>query len=174
MNHIYWINFSHGGSVLKAEPESEIGSEIASSRTSVGLKENIEGFLCYFLTWLTGLIFFVLETKSKLVRFHAMQSFLTFTILAIVISALQTFFGTETNRFIDYFLVNLNPALLIYIFIHNPSTVIDHLFDGMLVLSLFPFFLWLFLMYKTYRRQRYILPVAGDLAEKVVGSVYNP
>lgn len=75
MNHIYWINFSHGGSVLKAEPESEIGSEIASSRTSVGLKENIEGFLCYFLTWLTGLIFFVLETKSKLVRFHAMQSF---------------------------------------------------------------------------------------------------
>ncbi|WP_269849938.1 hypothetical protein [Methanosarcina horonobensis] len=86
----------------------------------------------------------------------------------------KPFFGTETNRFIDYFLVNLNPALLIYIFIHNPSTVIDHLFDGMLVLSLFPFFLWLFLMYKTYRRQRYILPVAGDLAEKVVGSVYNP
>jgi uncharacterized membrane protein len=138
------------------------------------VKENIEGFLCYTLTWLTGLIFFVLETKSKLVRFHAMQSFLTFTILAIVISALQAFFDTGANRFIDYFLVNLNPALLPYIFVHNPSIIYEHLFDGMLVLSLFPFFLWLFLMYKTYRGERYILPIAGDLAEKVVGNVYNP
>ncbi|MDY9925430.1 hypothetical protein [Methanosarcina sp.] len=157
---------------MKTEPESEIGSEITSSRTSLGLKENIEGFLCYTLTWLTGLIFFVLETKNRFVRFHAMQSFLTFTILSIVLSALQTFFGVD--KFIDYFLINLNPPLLPYLFLHNPVTIYDQLIDGLLVLSLIPFLLWLFLIYTAYKGMRYRLPIIGDLAEKIVGNVYNP
>jgi uncharacterized membrane protein len=138
----------------------------------VGLKGNIEGFLCYTLTWLTGLIFFVLETKNRFVRFHAMQSFLTFTILSILLSALQTFFGVD--RFIDYFLVNLNPPLLPYLFIHNPTRVYDQLLDGLLILSLIPLFLWLFLMYAAYRGVRYRLPIIGDFAEKIVEKVYNP
>jgi len=138
------------------------------------LKENIEGFLCYTLTWVTGLIFFVLEIENRSVRFHAMQSFLTFLILSIVLSPLQTFFDSEPNRFLDYFLVNLNPALLPYLIIHNPGIIPEYLLDGMLILSAIPFFLWLFLMYMTYRGEKYRLPVVGALAEKVVKSVYNP
>lgn len=147
-------------------------SEILSSKTSLGLRENIEGCLCYTLTWLTGLVFFVLETKSRFVRFHAMQSFLTFAVLSMLISILQTSFGVD--RFIDYFLINLNPLLLPYLFLHNPVMFYSQLLDGLLVLSLIPFLLWLFLIYAAYRGIRYRLPLTGDLAEKIVGDVYKP
>lgn len=43
-------------------------------KTSLGLDENIEGFLCYLFGWITGLIFLVLEKNSKFVKFHAIQS----------------------------------------------------------------------------------------------------
>lgn len=103
-----------------------------------------------------------------------MQSFLTFTILSIVLSTLQTFFDSEPDRFLNYFLVNFNPALLPYLIIYNPSIITEYLFTEMLVFSLIPFFLWLFLMYKAYRGERYRLPVVGPFVEKVVESIYNP
>lgn len=137
------------------------------------MKENIEGILCYFLTWITGLIFFVLETKNRFVRFHAMQSFLTFLVLSIVLSPLQAFFDPEPNRFLDYFLVNLNPELLPYLIIYTPGIISEYLLAGMLVFSLIPFFLWLFLMYKAYRGERYSLPVVGPFAEKVIENIYK-
>jgi uncharacterized membrane protein len=49
-----------------------------------GLDENIAGLLCYVLTWITGLIFFLIEKDSKFVKFHAMQSIVTFVGLFIV------------------------------------------------------------------------------------------
>lgn len=55
-------------------------------KTTLGLEENVEASLCYVLGWITGLIFFLLEEKSKFVRFHALQStitFLGFTVLSI-------------------------------------------------------------------------------------------
>lgn len=39
-----------------------------------GLPENVAGALAYFLGPITGVLFLVLEKKSKFVRFHAMQS----------------------------------------------------------------------------------------------------
>ncbi len=53
-------------------------------KTSLGLQENIEALLCYLFTWITGLIFFLLEKKSKFVKFHAMQSIITFLSLTII------------------------------------------------------------------------------------------
>ncbi|AKB32650.1 hypothetical protein MSSIH_1960 [Methanosarcina siciliae HI350] len=102
-----------------------------------------------------------------------MQSFLTFLVLSIVLSPLQAFFDPEPNRFLDYFLVNLNPELLPYLIIYNPSIISDYLLTGMLILSLIPFFLWLFLMYKAYREERYRLPVVGPFAEKVIENIYK-
>ena len=46
--------------------------------TSLGLDENVEALLSYLLGWLTGIIFLAIEKNSKFVRFHAMQSTLTF------------------------------------------------------------------------------------------------
>ena len=54
------------------------------TKTSLGLDENVAGFLCYLLGWVTGLIFFFLESKNSFVRFHALQSLITFGIIALV------------------------------------------------------------------------------------------
>ncbi len=57
-------------------------------KTSLGMDENIEGLLAYVLGWLTGIIFLLLEKESDFVRFHAMQSTITFlglTILSIIV-----------------------------------------------------------------------------------------
>jgi len=46
--------------------------------TSVGIQPNLEGLLCYFLGFITGLVFYIIERKNKFVRFHAIQSMLVF------------------------------------------------------------------------------------------------
>lgn len=60
-------------------------------KTSLGMDENVEGLLAYLLGWVTGIIFLVLEKDSDFVRFHAMQSTITFlglTILVIIFKAI--------------------------------------------------------------------------------------
>jgi uncharacterized membrane protein len=52
-------------------------------KTSLGLEENLEAALCYLGIWITGLIFYFVEDKNKLIRFHAMQSILVFLPLTI-------------------------------------------------------------------------------------------
>tara|TARA_B100001939_G_C16943841_1_gene619391 strand:+ start:428 stop:766 length:339 start_codon:yes stop_codon:yes gene_type:complete len=49
-----------------------------TEETSTGIEENIAGLLCYLLGWITGLIFLLIEKKNQTVRFHAMQSIVTF------------------------------------------------------------------------------------------------
>ncbi|AFL94320.1 hypothetical protein CL1_0105 [Thermococcus cleftensis] len=58
-------------------------------KTSLGLDENVEGMLAYLVWWVTGIVFLVLEKESDFVRFHAMQSLITF----IGITVLQVIFG---------------------------------------------------------------------------------
>lgn len=53
-------------------------------KTSMGLDENLAGLLTYALTWVSGLVFYLLETKNKFVRFHAMQSMIVFGAISIV------------------------------------------------------------------------------------------
>ncbi len=43
-----------------------------------GLQSNIAGALAYFLGPVTGILFLLIEKENKFVRFHAMQSVLTF------------------------------------------------------------------------------------------------
>ena len=54
-------------------------------KTSVGLQANVAGLLCYLVGWVTGLIFFLIEKENKFVRFHALQSLITFGFFAIVV-----------------------------------------------------------------------------------------
>ena|SRR5882762_331996 len=53
-------------------------------KSSTGLDENIAALLAYIFGWVSGLIFFLIEKDSKLVRFHAMQSILFNVLVAIV------------------------------------------------------------------------------------------
>ncbi|MBT9165167.1 MAG: hypothetical protein DDT22_01272 [candidate division WS2 bacterium] len=57
---------------------------MSENKTSLGMGENLEGALCYFLLFVSGIIFLLIEKDNKFVRFHAMQSVLLFIPLAIV------------------------------------------------------------------------------------------
>ncbi|GMB01528.1 DUF4870 domain-containing protein [Pelosinus sp. IPA-1] len=60
-----------------------------NTRTSLGLSENIEAILSYVFGWLTGAIFLVLEKENKFVRFHALQSLVTFLGLFILSTVIR-------------------------------------------------------------------------------------
>ena len=73
------------------------------NKTSVGVDENTTSFLCYLLGWVSGLAIFLIEKENNTVRFHAMQSMVTFggiTILSIVFGGyfiLWGFLGSLVN-----------------------------------------------------------------------------
>ncbi len=47
-------------------------------KTSTGMQPNVAALLSYLLGLITGLIFFLIEKENKFVRFHAIQSMVTF------------------------------------------------------------------------------------------------
>lgn len=55
-----------------------------TGKSSLNLDQNVASLLCYLGGWITGLIFYLLEKENKVVRFHAMQSLITFGGLTIV------------------------------------------------------------------------------------------
>ena len=55
------------------------------SKTSLGIDENTEALLAYVLGWLTGIVFLVVEKKSKFVKFHAAQSLVVFLSLSVLV-----------------------------------------------------------------------------------------
>ena len=62
----------------QAQPAAGVGSATAPApATQSGLSENAAALLSYVLGWITGIIFFVIDQRPY-VRFHAMQSIVTF------------------------------------------------------------------------------------------------
>ena len=57
---------------------------VQTTKSSTGLDENVAALLSYLFGWVSGLIFFLIEKDSRLVKFHAMQSLLL-NILAVVL-----------------------------------------------------------------------------------------
>ena len=112
----------------------------SKAKSSTGLEPNVAGLLCYLLGWVTGLVFYLLEKENEFVRFHAMQSIVTFgalTVVGIVFSVL----GSIPFIGVLFWLLSI-------------------------LLSLLGVVLWIVLMIKAYQGQRYKLPWAGDFAEK--------
>ena len=103
-------------------------------KTSLGIDENIEGLLCYALGFITGILFLILEKENKFVRFHAMQSLVTFLLIWVIITVIGWI------PILGWLL-----SLLI-----TPLSLI----------------LWLLLMFKAFKGERFKLPVIGDFAEK--------
>jgi len=56
---------------------------MAEKKEGTGLPKNTAAALCYLLGWVTGIVFLLVEKEDKFVRFHAMQSVITFGILTI-------------------------------------------------------------------------------------------
>jgi uncharacterized membrane protein len=55
-----------------------------SEPSSTGLDANLAGCLTYLLGFVTGIVFLVIEKRSNYVRFHAVQSILTFGSLMVL------------------------------------------------------------------------------------------
>jgi len=47
-------------------------------KTTTGIQANVAALLSYLLGFITGIIFYLIEKENKFVRFHAMQSIVTF------------------------------------------------------------------------------------------------
>ncbi len=60
--------------------------------TSLGFDERLERVLAYSLGWVSGLILFFLE-KNRNVRWHAVQSMVTFGSLSILVFAISLLKG---------------------------------------------------------------------------------
>ncbi|XEC95045.1 DUF4870 domain-containing protein [Paenibacillus tarimensis] len=53
-------------------------------RSSTGLDPKIAGLLCYLGSFVTGIIFLVIERESRFVKFHAMQSIVVSVALIVI------------------------------------------------------------------------------------------
>jgi len=118
---------------------------------SAGMEENMASALCYLFGWLTGVLFLVLDpyNKNRTIRFHAFQSiFLNLGIIVV------------------WIVIGIFSAILIHI-----VPLLGILFT--LVYAVFGFgmfCLWLFLMYKAYNKEKFVIPIIGPLAEKQAGA----
>lgn len=120
-------------------------------KTSMNLEENVASALCYVLIWITGIIFYLMEKENKTVRFHAMQSILTFLPLTII-GWIVGWIGAPSYGY-GYGGMNYSPGIPALIYLSWIIWVIM-------------FILWIVLIIKAYQGERFKLPVVGDIAEK--------
>ena len=135
-------------------------TELAAGRTDTdhvetepivgGLDENIAGALAYLFAPFTGLVLYLLEGENEFVRFHALQSMIVFGGLFATVVALLIF---------QTILVQI--SFVGWIFAIMVSLV-------SLLLAPIIFVLWLFLIVKAYKGDRYGLPIVGGVAEEYV------
>ena len=127
--------------------------QTAPAKSSTGLDENIAALLSYVFGWLSGLIFFLIEKDSRLVRFHAMQS--------ILLNAAALVIG-----FVLWF-----AWVIIALILGQVSEMLAGLVSIVLGLLMFVFYIGLligviFCLIKAYQKQYFKLPVIGNFAEK--------
>lgn len=145
---------------MKISPEErqriyeEEKARIEGERSS-GLKPNTAAFLCYLGVWVTGIIFLIIERKDRLVRFHAMQSLVTFGILSIIIAI-----ADSVRHWLPYW--NIPPLNWIF----YPQIVAANVIFG--ISWAVGIVLWIVMMYQTYHGRLVKLAVFGNLAEKIL------
>lgn len=119
-----------------------------------GIKDNLLGSLCYLLFWLTGIIFLITEKNNKFIRFHAMQSVLTFGLFSLL---LVIFFAVGNLLFLatNWGLQGLSIFILL----------LDYFINFSLAMV---FILWILLIVKALQGVMFKIPVIGDLAEEKI------
>lgn len=124
-----------------------------ATKSSTGLDENVAALLSYIFGWVSGLIFFLIEKDSRLVRFHAMQSILL-NAAALVVGFLLWFVW-----------------VIAAIIFAQVSDVLASLVSLVLGLLIFVFYIGILIavilcLIKAYQKQYFKLPVIGNFAEK--------
>ncbi|MBX7149357.1 DUF4870 domain-containing protein [bacterium] len=110
-----------------------------------GLEPNVASLLCYVCTFVTGIVFLIIEKDNKQVRFHAWQ--------AIVLGGAS-------------FVIQLGLSILGAILgaIAGPLAMIISIFVPVVWLAFLIF--WIVAMVKAYQGEQYKIPFIGDIAEK--------
>lgn len=133
----------------------EMAAPMTAQKTSTGLEPNVAGLLCYVFGWITGIIFFLVESENKFVRFHAMQSIVTFgalTVLQILIRIVTSLIWSILWRGLGSWTLAGTLTSLMGIL----STLV---WLATVVLAVL-------LMIKAYQNETFKLPFAGAIAEK--------
>jgi uncharacterized membrane protein len=128
---------------------------VQTGKSSTGLDENIAALLAYVFGWLSGLILFLMEKDSRLVRFHAMQSIL----LNVAIAVLAIVVGVVISILI-LILGQVSGALA------GIAGVISLLF--WLAFAVVIAVIWVLCMIRAYQGKMFKLPFIGDMADKIV------
>lgn len=115
--------------------------------SSTGLSTHVAGTLAYVGLWVSGIVFLFIETKDRVVRFHAMQSTITFVAIHTVMAVVAVVrgilaWGTNGSMFMADAVLTVIQALLFA----------------------FSIALWIILMIWTYQQRMTILPLTGELA----------
>lgn len=133
------------GRAIHRGPESaEVRRNMMNRMTTLGLNERLERVLAYTFGWVSGIILFLLE-KNRSVRWHALQSMITFGTLSLVmliVSLLRLYLS-----WIPLISLITNPGLGLLLSILWWVTI------G----------LWLWLMLMAWFQPNYRLPIIGDI-----------
>ena len=126
---------------------------VQTAKSSTGLDENVAALLSYVLNWVSGLVFFLIEKTSRLVRFHAMQSILLTAVGVVLFFVLWIFW------FIGLFVTSQLPGMLASL-LGLLLTLIWVVFWVGLTIA------WIMCLVKAYQGKYFKLPIIGNLAEK--------
>lgn len=124
-------------------------------KSSTGLDENIAALLTYIFGWVSGLIFFLIEKDSKLVRFHALQSIL-FNVLVLIVC----FAGWIVTLVLVLILSQL--ADIMGTLAGLVATLVWLIIGAALLIA------FILCLLRAYQGKFFKLPVIGNLAEKFV------
>jgi uncharacterized membrane protein len=115
-----------------------------NTMTTLGLSERVERVLAYAFWWVSGLILFFAE-KNRTVRWHAVQSMLTFGLLSLLMVSVRVLKGFLHMIPLLNLLTDAGLGLLL--------SVLWWVTIG----------LWVWLMVMAWFRPDYRLPFIGDL-----------
>jgi uncharacterized membrane protein len=126
---------------------------VQAPKSSTGLDENIAALLSYVFGWVSGLIFFLIEKESRLVRFHAMQSILFNVLIAVV--GIVLWVVTFVIVIIGSQLPGILGGLLSLL-----ATLVWIVFSIGLLIA------WVMCLIKAFQGAYFKLPIIGNFAEK--------
>jgi uncharacterized membrane protein len=126
--------------------QSTQSSQAMEQKADPQMAENVAGLLSYVLGWVTGIIFLIID-KRPFVRFHAGQSIVLFGGLQIIsiIFSIVLGRGMMMGGGGAFGLVGM-----VYFLIEMAALV-----------------LWIVLMVKAYKGEKFRVPVAADIADSI-------
>jgi len=115
--------------------------------SSTGLSPRVAGPLAYAGWWVTGVILWFVERRDRAIRFHAAQSVAAFGVIAAAIAA----FGALALASLSFL----------------PSAFIPFLWASAITWGV-GVLLWIVAMYKAATGHAWRIPVAADLADRMM------